>query len=351
MNKVLITGNGVGNDFGVCGTCNLNFSWLVTQPSTLIWADKIIITKGAWESQIKNNRDKQNKAINRILQIAKDNNIIEIIDVGKLYKKEMSEEILSLVENDLENMVVRFPQNIKKAEKDIDGDIVINGKGYCGPYVSSIYASMELAKSLDANCLFSERDYEYLKFKFGVDNRIITKSDSMDALNEIFNIHFPNELVLHNFAFTSDKTCCSCSSHDECNDRYLEEIEKNTVKIIEWRQYDEIYRAKEEIEKIIKIKYQLPAEINPKEIQREFREKQIKINKNINRVFPVIKRWTNMVTVLATPLSIYSAAVGNKEATIVASGALGIAKATDEFMKYYENKNKWVGFINKNIIS
>ena len=37
MNKVLITGLGVAKELGICEICNLNFSWLVNNPSTILW--------------------------------------------------------------------------------------------------------------------------------------------------------------------------------------------------------------------------------------------------------------------------------------------------------------------------
>ena len=45
MNKVFITGTAVGNELGLCAPCTLDFSWLIENPATLIWADKIAITK------------------------------------------------------------------------------------------------------------------------------------------------------------------------------------------------------------------------------------------------------------------------------------------------------------------
>lgn len=45
MNKVLITGLGVGKALDLCYECNLNFSWLVDNPSTLLWVDKILLPR------------------------------------------------------------------------------------------------------------------------------------------------------------------------------------------------------------------------------------------------------------------------------------------------------------------
>lgn len=35
MNKVLVTGLGIAREFGICDSCNLDFSWLANNPSTI----------------------------------------------------------------------------------------------------------------------------------------------------------------------------------------------------------------------------------------------------------------------------------------------------------------------------
>ena len=72
----------------------------------------------------------------------------------------------------------------------------------------------------------------------------------------------------------------------------------------------------------------------------------IKINKNINKIFPKIKRWTNITSVIATPFAISSALANNTKLAITGSVFAGASTIANELMKYYENKNKWVGFIN-----
>lgn len=105
--------------------------------------------------------------------------------------------------------------------------------------------------------------------------------------------------------------------------------------------------AKHEIDKIIKQKELLNESCKVEDIKKEFNEKQNKINKNIKKIFPKIRRWTNLATILSTPATIYSAVNANLQATIVSASIGGVSKAIDEGLKYYENKNNWVSFINK----
>lgn len=86
MNKILVTGLGIGSDFGVCSVCNLDFSWLVSNPSTLVWVDKILLTQNAWQSREKVD-DKFDKAVNIILEKADKQGVIEIIKPKEIFQK------------------------------------------------------------------------------------------------------------------------------------------------------------------------------------------------------------------------------------------------------------------------
>lgn len=346
MNKVFVTGLGVGKDMGVCESCGFDYSWIYHNPSTLIWSDKVILTESAWKERLQNN-DKYDKAVNLILDIAYDEKIIELIKPKELFDDSVSEECINEAEYDTRIMKEKFPKNIIEGDKGVPGEVLINGNGYCIPYIASIYSSLKIAESLNANCLFNREDYDYLYYKYGITANLITNNDTIKCLDEIFNIMIPNQLILHNYAYTSDEECNDCQRINYCNSTYLKDIEKNLLEMLKWRQYDEILRAKEEVQKIIDMKSMIGKEINPMDIKREFNEKQKKINLLIKKVFPKIKRWTNLTTVIATPISIYYAATLNKPITIASTSALGFSKMLDEYMKYYENKHNWVGFINK----
>ena len=49
MNKVMITGLALGLETKACQACNFDFEWLLRYPSVLVWADKIVVTKGIWD--------------------------------------------------------------------------------------------------------------------------------------------------------------------------------------------------------------------------------------------------------------------------------------------------------------
>ncbi len=338
MNKVFISGTAVGNELDLCQVCLLDFSWLIEKPDTLIWADKIVITKKALDQYLSKNNTKMEKTIKLILEIAKDNNILEIIEVDEKLKK-IAVPYYEKSVKDFKMLAEVLPvRNIGINKENIVEEIKVGSQHYCLPYVASLYTQIGIADKIGANCLFSEKDFIYLKNK--------NMADKTRIFNEIFSIYFPNELI-HNYAFEEEYRCENCLNFIKCKDNYLKDIENNMMEILSWRNYDEIYMAKHEIDKIIKLKKNLNNNCDIEEIKKEFIEKQNKINKNIKKVFPKIKRWTNLATILSTPATICSAINNNVPATIVSASIGGMSQVINEGLEYYENKNNWVSFINK----
>ena len=103
---------------------------------------------------------------------------------------------------------------------------------------------------------------------------------------------------------------------------------------------------KEEINKIISLKNDISSQKDIDDVIKEFKGRQDKINRNINKRFPKIERWKKMTTVLATPITIASAISGNIPLTIGGAVATGVAQATDNLLEIYKSKNNWVGFVN-----
>ncbi len=53
MNKILLTGLALGKDIGLCPVCNYDFEWLLNNPSSLLWADKIIVPETIYQTKKK----------------------------------------------------------------------------------------------------------------------------------------------------------------------------------------------------------------------------------------------------------------------------------------------------------
>ena len=346
MNKVLITGLGVANGLGICEVCSLDFSWLINNPSTLLWADQLYIPQSSFEAQFYNNTEKIDKIINMFLGIAEEQGVINKINLADMYQEKVGEEIYKKVLKDSQGLLETFPEVVKKGNKGVPDEIFIGDEGYCGAWISSIYASMRVARDIGANCLFSIREHTFLKYLYGLNVGTYNGMAVNNIYSEIFSLYMPEGLSIHNYAFSDEERCKKCIHYDNCKSNYLSDTEKIFRKIFKWRGYDELHQAKEEINKIIVLKNEISSQKDINDIIKEFRERQDRINININKRFPKIERWTKMTTVLATPITIASAITGNIPLTIGSAVATGMAQATESLLEIYKSKNNWVGFVN-----
>ncbi len=346
MNKVLITGLGTANELGMCETCSLNFSWLIDKPSTLLWADEICIPKSAYDIGKKQNVTKEDKVIGLFLDLAEEHNLLKTVDLSQMYPQTIGEEINQKMLLNSQTLMETFPEHVKKGEPGVPAEILIEGEHYCGVWMSSVYFGLKIAEDIDANCLFSKREHAFLKYIYGLSANNLRGHGVNNAYNEVFSLYLPESIGIHNYAFTPEEQCLECKKYATCKDTYLGDTEIAIEKILQWRDYDEIHQAKLEIDKILKVKGEVGSEKDVKDIIKKFQERQEKINKNINKRFPQIQRWTKMTTVLATPITIASAITGNIPLTIGGAVATGIAQATESLLEIYKSKNNWVGFVN-----
>ena len=351
MNKVLVTGLGTAKDLDMCEACGLNFSWLIDNPSTILWADQICIPQNAYEIAKAQSERKDERVISMFLNMVENQGIIKPIDLSRMYPKSLGNEIKKKMLEDSQTLLETFPEAVKRGEPNVPAELLIEDEHYCGVWMSSVYLGLKLAEDIDANCLFSKREHTFLKYLYGLKASQQGGGGINKAYSEVFSLYLPGSIGVHNYAFTKEEACQECKKYEACKDHYLEETEESIKKILQWRNFDEIQQAKTEIEKIIKIKGEISSSKDVEDVIKKFQERQDIINRNINKRFPKIQRWTKMTTVLATPITIASAITGNIPLTIGGAVATGIAQATENLLEVYKSKNNWVGFINsmKNI--
>ena len=325
----------------------MNFSWLANNPSTLLWADKIYVPKTAYETEKGRDETKTEKVVSMFLDMAEAERVIEKFDVTQRYERRFGDDILQKMRDDSQKLLDTFPSIVKKGNPGIPEEILIEDKHYCGAKIASIYLDIHLANDLDANCLFSKYEHTFLKYLYGLKANQLGGYNINNAYNEVFSLYLPESIGIHSYAFMPEDHCMKCIHYNDCKNSYLQETEKAITQIFKWREYDELYQAKEEIGKIIQVKGQITSPKDIDDIIKAFQERQNTINRNIKKCFPKIERWTNMTTVLATPVTIASAiATGNTPLTIGSAVATGLAMATEKYLNYYKSKNNWVGFVN-----
>lgn len=351
MNKILMTGLALCNinEDDSCKVCNYDYSWIFNHPSVLLWSDKIILTpfvkKVIDECIYPDPKRPLPKAIKILFDILDSSNLLEIHKANDILSPEREEQIFNQVDSDRELLAKEFPETVKVKDDEMPGQLFIGSHGYCRAKVKAIYIALILARSWKANCLFSPEDYEYLRFRLGI-KKIPQKTSNnyIESFETIFRSFLPNLPLIPHYAYGSD--CVACEHDVVCAKTFLNDLEKNTFEMLKWRSYDEIIQLRCIIQDIVN-KYNTPDEIDPREIFRSFKKKEIKMNKLINKLFPKIKRWTNLITVTSIPFAVTGLAMGNSLLTLSGAAFAGGAKMTSEILELIENKNKWVGFVNR----
>lgn len=352
MNKVIITGLALlsSGEPDECGVCNYDFSWIFNHPSVLLWADKIIVTKYIKsvinECKYPDSKTPLPKAIKMLFNILEDSNLLDTKNPDDVITGKGFEQICKQTEKDRIILAKEFSSIIKLGDDDkVPGQLLINKKMYCAPKIHSIYVALLLSRVWNASCLFDLTDYNYLRFRLGI--KSIPKQDSkayIRSFDSIFSSYLPNLDLVPHYAY--GKECEDCLHKKKCADTYLDDLEKNTYEMLKWRGYEEIQQLKNIINKAID-KFDSSEEINPKEVKRELHAKEIKMNKLLHKTFPRVKRWSNLVTSLSIPFAV--AGLASQDALLTLSGAAfaGSSKIVTELLKWMENKNRWVGFLNR----
>lgn len=351
LNKLLVTGLAIGRDAGVCEACNYDFSWLLTHPSILIWADKILFTEFVWSIVQQEAYPKPAtaaKACKLVLDIAQAHGLVEIRKPLPLLSRELGDSIFAQAESDIESIRKLFPDQVEPSRNDhtlYDPKefLHIGDRHYCAPYLSSAYASLLLARSWDANCLFDHEVFNILRYKFGI-TALPREADvdTVQSFHQVFDACFPNDPLFPRYAFSSEEECSACH---RCKDEFLKDVESGTLQMIKWREYDEVQQARSVVDGIIGRQNMMCGDVEPSEVAREFEELKQTLKRRTKAVFPQAKRWSNVVTMVSIPLAVTGLAAGSSLVTMAGATLAGLAQISKEGIEFLESKYRWAGFL------
>jgi len=186
----------------------------------------------------------------------------------------------------------------------------------------------------------------YCRYKFGIKNLPIEGDiGKIESFKKIFDSSIPNTSIIPFYATAKSGKCALCKHEIKCKDTYLKSLESELKKILEWRNYDEINQLKNLVEKVIKEQYKTKDLIDPNDVITNFNDKKKKIRKNIYSVFPKVKRWANIATMISIPISVFGVATGNAIMTIAGVSLAGFSGFTKEQIHLLENKYRWITFL------
>lgn len=356
-NKVLVTGMSLGKSFNTCQICGLDINWLIQYPSIIIWADKIIIPEIIWNditSASIFNQEKTpelNKGLKLIFEILQAEGIIEVVNPQSTISTEVSDNISHQIDEDRIALSKLFPESVSIGEDDkVPGQLFVNGSEYCYPFMWMVYASLVLSKSLDAHCLFNNKTMNICKYKFGLSNLPTnTNMSRLEAFQSIFEAYLPNEHILPEYIITNKETCGKCAKEESCKDAYLSDLEINVKDTLKLRDYDEIYQLKSVVNNIVDKRSKSGGIIDAHEIRQEFSEVQTKLRRRMQLVFPRIKRWSNVSTMVSIPIALAGTATGLPILTLTGASLFGLSQAANKTTDILSSKYSWTGFTNKDV--
>lgn len=351
MNKVFVTGLALGIDHGMCNSCNFDLEWILDHPSIFLWADKVVVSSSIWDSVFEagypDHLPELSKSIKLLFEMAKAENIIEVVSTKEIMADSFSDYLHKEVENDRVLLAKEFPEQIKFDDK-VPGGLFIGRNHYCTPSVWQIYAGLFLSQAVGAQCLFSKESLEYCKYKFGLGYTTNVVSDAkFDALQKIFEAFVPNEPIIHDYAYKHRGQCTSCKNEKVCPDKYLTHVEENFDKVLKWRSYDELKQIRTIVNNIIAKKEAYGDFLVAEDVVREFNKERNEIRKNIHSLFPKVKRWANVTTMVSVPVAIAGAFSGIPALAATATTIAGASLVTKEAIDMFSSKNRWVSFTTK----
>lgn len=342
MKKVLITGLGVGKEFGACDVNNMNYEELLTNPQTLLWADRIYVPDTDYFPNTI--IGKQARLVYSILESEK---IISKYSAKDLDFDNCYDSFLDQAVSELDFLEKHNTHIVSAGDREhVPFETIINGNRYCAPRIASINASILVAEELNAVCLFNKTEEEYLKYKY----EITAKSKAADAFNitykDLFECSLPNESIFHHYGF--HKGCNDCKNSKRCDDTYLIDVEKNLYKVLNLRNRDEMKELAKVIDTIIQQADNYLEMDESEYIVKELRKKQYEINRVIQLDFPKVKRFAKMVANVSIPISICGPLTGSMQLSTIGGVAFGTAQLINNTLERYESKKGWVKIIDRN---
>jgi hypothetical protein len=337
--------------------CRYDFSFLLTQPSMLIWSDNIVLTTHCFDHIHKGKESqygpKMGNAIQVLFDIAKEYDMLEIKNPDTILTQDLVKKIDDEIERDREILVKLYPDKIRLGDgKSVPGEIFVENNEFCSVILYGVYGCLVLAKEWEAESLFSQDVYDYCKYKFGM-SLYSNKKEKIKSFNNIFNVILPEQELFPYYALDDligkrvKHNCGNCKNTSQCDKNFVIDLDNNVRNYLELRENEEIQQIKGVLQDITLRLERGNPEIDHYEIIQEFRKQERIINRDLKIAFPKIRRWTYLGLVCSSPLALLGTATGLPIVTYAGASAATICGATTAMLEYSENKYKWVGFIQR----
>lgn len=338
--NILITGLILGKETQMCPCNNINVGWLFDRPTDLLWADKIILTQNEWEELITDAESAISKTTKLIFERLQAEGLVQIIP-DTIITPSRAETIMESIETDLGLIEDLYTES----DKDNDPVMKMGQYHFCIPSLWTLYAAIELSWYYNASFSLTQDELAYLMAliprKF--EREILTGRNM--AIDEVLSLYLPSVKLGHAYLFDSEKGECSkCAHSADCSNKYLIEIEKQLESILKLRQYDEIRKTCEVMDKICERSAMEGHVLTGEELWGDLQEEAIKTAKTTKSKLHKIKLWRKISSYVSIGLgfsSFFNPLLG--------AGAAIPALAGEILSSCGENTKKetsWVNFVN-----
>jgi len=342
---IILTGLALGGTSGICPCSNLDFSWAFNTPSNMLWMDKLIVTREINDLIDKDyTRNPEQKAVNIIFNKLKDAGIVEI--VKNRFDEKNGERLMQDVSSDFDLVKDQLEVRMTCRGKKKQADYYIGDYHYCLPSLWTLYAAIQISYEQNASFYLTEREYCYLSKLIPIKYGRTLSPGCNAAIEEVLQLYLPNLFVGHSYLFCDHKQYCNqCIHENQCKDSFLFDIEKQMDIVLSYRQYDEVRRTCEVMDKLCERSMMSGKILNGTELYDDLIDEAEKMKKDSVRALKNIKTWSKITTLI----SIGFDALSFINPFIVLASAAGhaISFGLSEKEKNMQKSLNWVSFINR----
>lgn len=349
-NRIIVSGlsllqDVVSPDEEDCFACDYDLGWMFQHPSTLIWADTIIVSPSIIkyikkEVSSYGDSDSWGKIARIFFELADDLGIIEVKDPTGILSQKLFDVVEAHIEH-VRNLLPKYFPDAVKAEQDgkTPRAFTIIDQHYCSPRVNAFYASLALSRIWNAQLLLNRRWEVYLKYCLGLQApKDLDISSKLSAFDRVFSQYIPEMSIFPPEVY---KQCRACDRITACDSENITRVEKQLKQYSELREYDEIHQLKKVFNSIIDRAHE---NLDPSEIESEFSNIQKRLRKQMRHVFPNISRWSKIVTMLSIPVIVSGVSSGDPLIGGTGAAIAGIAQTIEKYIEIFSSKNRWVYF-------